>query len=122
MSIKRFREFTHSATQDEDLQESSLLNKGFALTQGTRHRNAANKLLTSANKISSISSRGKSASDVSSKLNYLFDALIEFSRALENQATMSSANVNVSVASAVLSQDTQKAVAKALTKNRRKRR
>lgn len=119
MSIKRFREFTESNDEHNELHESSLLNKGFALSQTARHGNNAQKMISSLANVKSLCQRGKSESDLSKKNDIVLDAISELSRALTYSATMSSANINVTAAATVLSHDVKKEIQNALTKKRR---
>lgn len=122
MSLKRFRQFTSLDAEQSDLQESSFLNKGFALTQAARHKSAAQKLLTSARKIDTLAQRAKSSENNETKLDLISDALSELAKALEHQTAMSSSTINVSVAATVLNSNVKDVVDKALSKTRSKRR
>ena len=57
MSIKRFREFTGSPIDEQELKESSLLNKGFALSQAARHRSKRQQLEGALSRADSLFSR-----------------------------------------------------------------
>ena len=123
--MKKFSEFITIEKEPshppvEQLEESSFLSKGYSIIQGSRHSAAATKLRTSTSKARSITNRGKSEQNVSTKIDILYDAIDEISRALEHNASMSSAQMHATVATTVLAENVKKEIENLLIKLKKK--
>jgi len=123
--MKKFGEFINlekelSTPQEKEIKESSFLSKGYSIIQGSRHSSAATKLGTSTSKIRSITARGRSEQIVSTKINIMFDAIDEITRAFEHNASMSTAHMNATVAGTVLGEDVKKELAGLFVKLKKK--
>lgn len=124
--MKRFSEIRKSlesqsrkeveAQSAEPLHEESWLNKGFALGQYARHSSMRQQINTVLSSINSLCDRGKHEQDTAEKLDILFDVLKENARLSRGLTELSTYTINVSIASALLSEDLRKVIATEFSK------
>lgn len=89
----------------ETLEESNLISKGFALGQGSRHESTKRQAESLSSQIEAICNRAKRESDLEDKIDILIDAVSKFAGALKLQAELSKNNINVSIATNLLEDD-----------------
>ena len=89
----------------ETLEESNLISKGYALGQGSRHETTKRQLESLANQIDSICDRAKREDELEDKIDILLDAISKFAGALKLQAELSKNTINVSIATNLLEDD-----------------
>ena len=91
--------------EQETLEESNLISKGYALGQGSRHETTKRQLESLASQIDSICDRAKREDELEGKINILLDAVSKFAGALKLQAELSKSSINVSIATNLLEDD-----------------
>lgn len=95
-------------TEEDDkvpLEESSLISKGFALGQGSRHESTKRQLESLVSQIDSICDRAKREDELVDKINILLDAVSKLASVFKLQAELSKNNINVSIATNLLEDD-----------------
>lgn len=103
--IKDEEESIEQDGDQETLEESNLISKGYALGQSGRHETTKRQLESISNQIEAICNRAKREADLEDKIDTLIDAVSKFAGALKLQAELSKNNINVAVATNLLEDD-----------------
>ena len=98
---KRFKEYASPSP----LAESSLFSKGFAIGQQARFTSTKAQLKSILQKVQTAARSAKNAEEAETKLNYISEAIIQLSEALETDAELKTNIMNVSVAITLLAND-----------------
>lgn len=115
--MKSFRDF--KKIDREDIQEASLLGKGFALGQQSRATAVKQRIEGIDNQIQSTINSARSADDLSKKIDYLLQTISLLSKSIRAENEFSTHIMNVAVADALLSDDLNTVIQKQFEKNRK---
>lgn len=89
----------------DQLNESSLLSKGFAAIQGAKHEQTRQKLNALAAKLKGTAHKGAFESDLEKQSDLLFEAVELVADGLVLLGELSRCNINVTVATNLLEED-----------------
>jgi transcription termination factor Rho len=98
--MKRFSHYVK-----DDLNESSLLSKGFALGQNNRFDSTKRQLDSLVQQVDSLCNKAKLESDTEKKFDILLDSISRLAHCLKLSGDLSKNTINVAVASNLLEVD-----------------
>lgn len=117
--MKNFKDFLEIEDNEPELNESSFLSKGFALTQLTGFRGEFSKIKSALSVLKNLVSAIKREDDLKKKIDQLADAILVNASISERESEQRLRLMNTVVAEILLSQNIEKLLKNQQKKKRR---